>query len=80
MIFYTMNEERHMKSLVDATPGLHEIKWMFGDKESIHLLKQLDIHEGSILNVLYQYHTYVIVAFQNHRFVLEDEIARGIKI
>ncbi len=69
-----------MKSLLDALPGPHEIKWMFGDRESLNILRKYNIQEGCILNVLFQYHTYVVILFNNHRFVLEDEIARGIKI
>ena len=69
-----------MKSITEANPGLYEIKWMFGNKDIINLLHSHNIQEGSYIQVILQFKDYVMVGCNNHRFILENEAAWGIKV
>ena len=70
-----------MQALSTAVPGKwYTIKWMFGLPEVLNAMHNMDIHEGSTIQVLQKFSESLIISTANRRVVLGNEVADRIQI
>ena len=70
-----------MQALSTAVPGKwYTIKWMFGLPEVLNAMHNMDIHEGSTIQVLQKFSDSLIISTANRRVVLGNEVADRIQI
>ena len=70
-----------MQPLSDSNQGNSDtIKWMFGLPEVLNAMHNMDIHEGSTIQVLQKFSDSLIISTANRRVVLGNEVADRIQI
>ena len=70
-----------MQALSTAVPGKwHTIKWMFGLPEVLNAMHNMDIHEGSTIQVLQKFSDSLIISTADRRVVLGNEVADRIQV
>ena len=70
-----------MHSLSKSSQGsTYTIKWMFGLPEVLNAMHNMDIHEGSTIQVLQKFSDSLIISTANRRVVLGNEVADRIQI
>ena len=56
------------------------IKWMFGLPEVLNAMHNMDIHEGSTIQVLQKFSDSLIISTADRRVVLGNEVADRIQV
>lgn len=70
-----------MQSLSTAVPGRsYTIKWMFAAPEILAYMRQLQIEEGSTVQLIQRCMHGVIIGVHDIRLLIGDEIAECIKV
>ena len=70
-----------MQALSTAVPGKwYTIKWMFGLPEVLNAMHNMDIHEGSTIQVLQKFSDSLIISTADRRDVLGNEVADRIQV
>ena len=70
-----------MQALSTAVPGKwYTIKWMFGLPEVLNAMHNMDIHEGSTIQVLQKFSDSLIISTADRRVVLGNEVADRIQV
>ena len=58
----------------------YTIKWMFGLPEVLNTMHNMDIHEGSTIQVLQKFTDSLIISTADRRVVLGNEVADRIQV
>ena len=70
-----------MQPLSHSSQGnTYTIEWMFGLPEVLNAMHNMDIHEGSTIQVLQKFSDSLIISTANRRVVLGNEVADRIQI
>ena len=70
-----------MHSLSDSTQGYtYTIKWMFGVPEILETMRNMDIKEGSTIQVIQKCRDWLIIGSNNRRLAVGNEVADRIQV
>ena len=70
-----------MQPLSQSSQGnTYTIKWMFGLPEVLNTMHNMDIHEGSTIQVLQKFTDSLIISTADRRVVLGNEVADRIQV
>ena len=70
-----------MQPLSQSSQGnTYTIKWMFGLPEVLNAMHNMDIHEGSTIQVLQKFSDSLIISTADRRVVLGNEVADRIQV
>ncbi|BEI59283.1 hypothetical protein Blut17040_03120 [Blautia luti] len=70
-----------MQPLSHSSQGnTYTIKWMFGLPEVLNTMHNMDIHEGSTIQVLQKFSDSLIISTADRRVVLGNEVADRIQV
>ena len=70
-----------MQALSQINAGnTYTIKWMFGLPEVLNTMHNMDIHEGSTIQVLQKFTDSLIISTADRRVVLGNEVADRIQV
>lgn len=70
-----------MQSLSQTCQGLtYTVKWMFGVPEALTALRNMDIREGSSIQVIRKYQDCLVIGASGRRIVLGNEVADRIQV
>ena len=70
-----------MQPLSHSNQGsTYTIKWMFGLPEVLNAMHDMDIHEGSTIQVLQKFRDSLIISTANKKVVLGNEVADRIQV
>ena len=56
------------------------IKWMFGVPESLETMRNMDIKEGSTIQVIQKCRDWLIIGSNNRRLAVGNEVADRIQV
>ena len=70
-----------MQPLSHSSQGnTYTITWMFGLPEVLNAMHNMDIHEGSTIQVLQKFSDSLIISTADRRVVLGNEVADRIQV
>ncbi len=69
-----------MQALSNASQGTYTIQWMFGLPEILSQLREWQIDEGSIIQVIAKYKNALLIGTDTRRFIIGTEVAERIQV
>ncbi len=69
-----------MQALSKAARGTYTIQWIFGIPEVLEQLKNWQIGEGSIIQVIEKYKDCLLIGTGSRRIVIGNEVADRIQV
>ena len=70
-----------MQALSNARQGeSYTIKWMFGVPEILETMRNMDIKEGSTIQVIQKCRDWLIIGSNNRRLAVGNEVADRIQV